>query len=77
MMAAVKTDKIYARISDYGDIMVPLALFEKIASEGFIVRTTYENGEDVISEIGGINKINIHKGQELVDALAQKALRGD
>ena len=77
MTMTVKADKIYARISDYGDIMVPLALFEKMASEGFIVRTSYENGDDVISEIGEIKKVNIHKGQEIVDALAQKALQGD
>lgn len=74
---AVKPEKIYARISDYGDVMVPLALFEKIASEGYIVRTTYENGEDSITEVSTIKRINVHKGQELVNALAQQALSGE
>ena len=48
----------FARISDYGDLLVPLDMLDRLITEGRIVRTTYENDVDVISEIKEIQRVN-------------------
>lgn len=75
-MASIK-HKTFARVSDYGDLLVPLALMEKIIDQGYLVSTTYENGHDVINEVKEIKRIHVHKGEEIEAALAQQALRGE
>lgn len=69
-------NKTFARITDYGDLLVPMALMEKIIDQGFLVSTTYEDNREVISELREINRISVHKGEELDAVRAQMALEG-
>lgn len=70
--------KKYARISDYGDLLVPLSLLDKIVSECCIVSTSYDGGnKQVISEIKPISRVEIHDEEELKDAEVQQKLSGD
>lgn len=74
-MAKVKN---YARINSYGQLLVPIELLDKIASEGYIVSTSYGEGStEVISEIKKIDKVSIHDQDEVDAAFAQMALQGD
>ena len=66
----------FARISDYGDLLVPLDMLDRLITEGRIVRTTYENDVDVISEIKEIQRVNIHTPADLENAKVQIALQG-
>ena len=43
--------KTYARISAYGDLLVPMSMLEKLCEEGMLVRTSYENDIDQITEV--------------------------
>lgn len=70
-------NKTFARVSDYGDLLVPLALMEKIIDQGYLVSTSYQNGHDIINEVKEIKRIQVHKGAEIEDALAQQALSGE
>ena len=66
----------FARISDYGDLLVPLDMLDRLVTEGRIVRTTYENDVDVISEIKEISRINLHTPADIEAAKVQIALAG-
>ena len=73
-MAVKKTT--YARISSYGDLLVPMSMLEKLCEEGMLVRTSYENEVDQITEIRKIDNIRIHTEDELENARVQMALEG-
>lgn len=68
--------KTYARISAYGDLLVPLAMLEQLVQEGMLVRTSYDNDADQITEIRKIDNIKIHSEDELENARVQMALQG-
>ena len=68
--------KTYARISAYGDLLVPMSMLEKLCEEGMLVRTSYENDVDQITEIRKIDNIKIHSEDELEQARVQMALEG-
>lgn len=68
--------KTYARISSYGDLLVPMSMLEKLCEEGMLVRTSYENEVDQITEIRKIDNIRIHTEDELENARVQMALEG-
>tara|TARA_B110000444_G_scaffold223651_1_gene226371 strand:- start:4687 stop:4914 length:228 start_codon:yes stop_codon:yes gene_type:complete len=69
--------KTYARISTYGDLLVPLSMLEQIVQEGMLVRTSYEGDVDQITEIRAIDNVKIHTDEELENARVQMALQGD
>lgn len=66
----------FARISDYGDLLVPLDMLDRLITEGRIVRTTYENDVDVISDIKEITRVNVHTPADIEAAKVQIALQG-
>ena len=68
--------KTYARISAYGDLLVPMSMLEKLCEEGMLVRTSYENDIDQITEIRKIDNIKIHSEDELEQAKEQMAKEG-
>ena len=68
--------KTYARISAYGDLLVPMSMLEQLVQEGMLVRTSYENDVDQITEIRKIDNIKIHTEDELENARVQMALEG-
>ena len=68
--------KTYARISAYGDLLVPMSMLEQLVQEGMLVRTSYENDIDQITEIRKIDNIKIHSEDELENARVQMALQG-
>ena len=65
----------FARISDYGDLLVPLDMLDRLITEGRIVRTTYENDVDVISDIKEITRVNVHTPADIEAAKVQIALQ--
>ena len=69
--------KTYARISTYGDLLVPMSMLERLVQEGMLVRTSYVGDEDQITEIKKIDNIKIHTEEELEHARVQMALEGD
>ncbi|MDA8897456.1 hypothetical protein N9I83_00305 [bacterium] len=73
---AVKKQQQYARISTYGDLLVPMSMLEQLVQEGMLVRTSYENDVDQITEIRKIDNIKIHGEDELENARVQMALQG-
>ena len=70
-------NKTFARVSDYGDLLVPMALMEKIIEQGYLVSTTYTDGSDQISEVRDVQRIVVHKGEEVEAAIVQRALEGN
>jgi len=70
--------KKYARISEYGDLLVPMSLLEKIVSECKIVGTSYDekSSEQVISSVKSITRVNFHNQGELEAAEIQQKLEG-
>lgn len=70
-------NKTYARITDYGDLLIPIALMEKIYEQGYLVSTLYEDGFDRINEVRPFGRVTLHKGEEVEMALAQQALAGN
>lgn len=68
--------KMYARISDYGDLLVPVALLEKVLSECYLVRTSYDDGNDTISEVKDLSKcrFTMHNAEELNTVIATQKL---
>ena len=71
-----KKNTNFARISDYGDLLIPIDMLDRLVTEGRIVRTTYENDMDVISEIKEISRINLHTPADIEAAKVQIALQG-
>ena len=69
-------EKNYARITTYGNLLVPIEMLDKIVSEGFIASTTYSSDKELISEIKRIDKVTIHGEEELEQAKVQMALEG-
>ena len=61
----MKVAKKYARIDQYGKMLIPLSLLERIAEECFIVDTTWEKDRNVISELKTINKVELVDGDEV------------
>lgn len=68
--------KMYARICDYGDLLVPVALLEKVVSECYLVKTSYENGNDTISEVKDLTKcrFTMHNAEEISTVIATQKL---
>ena len=73
----VAKNKTYAKVSDYGDILVPMALMEKIIEQGYLISTSYQNGRDAISEVRKPERIHVYQYEEVEMALAQQALNGE
>jgi hypothetical protein len=69
--------KNYARITSYGDLLIPTNMLEKLVENAFIVRTSYTDGEDIISEITTVDKVALHDASELKAAAVQIALQGE
>ena len=69
--------KQYARISGYGDILVPLSMLEKFINEAYIARTDYtDNHEIMISEVHPIKEFKVHDAEEIRSVQAQMILEG-
>jgi hypothetical protein len=69
-----KQNKKYARITQYGDILIPVSLLESFLEEAVIVRTSYVDGQDVITEVHNIESVKIHSQQDIDDAIVQMKL---
>ena len=68
--------KTYARISTYGDLLVPMSMLEKLVQEGMLVRTSYVGEVDMITEVRPIDNVKIHTDEEIENAKVQMALEG-
>jgi len=73
---AGKLQKNYVRIGGYGDLVIPIDMLDRLVSEGFIVRTAYENDADVITELHPIERLTVHTAKDLEHARVQMALQG-
>lgn len=68
----------YARIDHYGNLLVPVAMLEKIVSECFVVDTTWRDGGGYdLTSIKRIDQVRIHDASEVEMALAEQVLKGD
>lgn len=66
--------KKYARIDQYGRLLVPLNLLEKIASECYICDTEYEDGKTVLSRLEPIHKVDLVQSAEVENLLMYNEL---
>jgi len=73
-----KENIVYARLdTGYKDFVFPIALLEKIVAEGFLVRSEYQDGEDVLTEVHPIKKFSVINQDEVDAAKVQMVLSGD
>ena len=61
----MKVAKKYAKIDQYGKMLIPLSLLERVAEECFIVDTSWDNDRSVISELKPVNKVELIDGDEV------------
>ena len=72
---STKSEKIYARLDTaYRDLLVPLPLLEKIVKECHLVRTTYEDGQHVITSVEPIIRFDINTEEDLKAGIVQTEL---
>ena len=72
---STKTEKIYARLDTaYRDLLVPLPLLEKIVRDCHLVRTTYEDGKHIITNVETIQKFDINTEEDLKAGMVQTEL---
>lgn len=71
--------KMYAMISSsYGkNMLLPMHLVEQVIAEGYLVGTSYENGQDHLREIQDIRKFEVFSQCDLDAAKAQQKLQGE
>ena len=73
---AGKKQKNYIRIGGYGDLLIPIDMLDRLVSEGYLARTSYENDHDVITELHPIDRIHVHTDKDIEQARVQMALQG-
>jgi hypothetical protein len=66
----------YARLDHYGNLLVPVAMLEKIVSECFVVETSWRNDGYELTKLTRIDQVRIHDGSEVDLVLAEQALSG-
>ena len=59
-----KTKK-YVRISEYGDVLMPIEKFQAVCDSMYLVRTTYTDGNDELTEIKQIDSLKLHSAEEV------------
>lgn len=59
-----KTKK-YVRISEYGDILMPIEKFQSVCDSMYLVRSTYTDGKDELTDIKQIEAIKLHSVEEV------------
>lgn len=72
--------KKYALISNYGDLLVPISLLEKIVDQCYLVTTTYgsnHNSKKVIDEVRSIERFEVYSQTDLDAAIVQQKLSSD
>ncbi len=69
-----KTKK-YVRIDTYGDLIMPLEVFERICDKILITKSDYEDGEYVLSEIKKMDKVQLHDVDEVKNLLVHDKLQ--
>ena len=69
-----KTKK-FVRIDTYGDLIMPLEVFERICDKIMITKSEYEDGEYVLSEIKSFDKVHLHDVEEVKNLLVHDKLK--
>lgn len=67
--------KKYALIDAWGHMLIPLSLLEKIADQGYIASTEYQDGQNVISRLAVVDKFTLFDENDVKSVLAQQALQ--
>ncbi len=73
-MKMKRTSNKFARISFYGDLVVPLNLLEDFLEHCYSVNTEYKSGEYVITKAMKLNNFAVHDREEIEIGLSQAAL---
>jgi hypothetical protein len=75
---STKKQVVYARLDTaYRDLLVPMALVEQIVRECHLVRTTYEDGRHIITNVESIEKFSINTEDDLKAGIVQTELERD
>ena len=72
-----RTSNKFARISFYGDFVVPLNLLEEFLEQCYSVNTEYKNGTYVITKAMKLDNFSVHDRSEIETGLAQAALENN
>jgi hypothetical protein len=72
-----RTSNKFARISFYGDFVVPLNLLEEFLEQCYSVSTEYKNGTYVITKAKKLDNFSVHDRSEIETGLAQAALENN
>ena len=67
--------KQYAQIEGYGRLMIPINLLEKIAAEGFIVETGYDDNNEIsLTKVDRISGVKLWTQDDIDAAIVQQKL---
>lgn len=72
--------KKYALISNYGDLLVPISLLEKIIDQCYLVTTSYGHGassKKLLDEVRSIDRFEVFSQTDLDAAIAQQKLSSE
>ena len=72
-----RTSNKFARISFYGDFVVPLSLLEEFLEQCYAVNTEYKDGKYVIVKTTKLDNFAVHDRSEIETGLAQAALENN
>jgi len=72
---STKKEPIYARLDTaYRELLVPMSMVEQIVRECHLVRTTYEDGKHVITNVEPIIRFDINTEEDLKAGIVQTEL---
>ena len=72
---STKTEKVYARLdTSYRDLLVPMSLVEQIVRECHLVRATYEDGKQMITQVEPFERFAINTEEDLKAGIVQTEL---
>ena len=72
---STKKEPVYARLDTaYRDLLVPMAMVEQIVRECHLVRTTYEDGQHIITLVESIERFAINTEADLKAGIVQTEL---
>lgn len=63
-------------IKEYGKLMIPVSLLEKITEHGMLVDTTWTDDGEVLSSVKSITEVRLYDQKDIDDAKVQMALEG-
>ena len=72
----IKKGQTMALIATYHKIAIPVEFLPTFLENAVLCETTYEDGEERISKVDKVGKVEMYDGEEFLQAIAQQKLTG-